>query len=103
MSWAAGVVLLAVSVANSGPAAAPIGVLAGVPVAVDAAGSAGIGAGVPSAGVEGAPVTSGCEVGVVGVVGVVGGVGVAGAVVAGPGVTAQVEADVAGESGVAVG
>jgi hypothetical protein len=72
-------------------------------VAVDAGGSAGIGAAAPpdvsSVGAEDAPVTSGWVVGVAAVVGV----GVAGALVVGPGVTAQVDADVAGESGVTVG
>jgi len=73
-----------------------------VDVGVSAGIDVGVLSGVPSFGVEGAPVTSGCVVGVVGIVGVVGVVGV-GVVVAGPGVTAQVDADVAGESGVAVG
>jgi hypothetical protein len=78
----------------------------GVPVTVDVGGSTGIGvAGSPdgsSVGVEDAPVTSGWVDGVVGVVVVVG-VGVAGVVVVGPGVTAQVDADVASESGVTAG
>ena len=76
-----------------------MGLLAGVLVAVEVGGPAGIGVAVspdvPSVGIEGAPVTSG------GVVGVV--VGVAGVVVAGPGVTGQVDADVAGESGITAG
>jgi hypothetical protein len=74
-------------------------------VAVDVGVSTGIGVDVPpdgsSVGAEDAPVTFGWVVGVAAVVGV--GVGVAGAVVAGPGVIAQVDADVAGESGVAAG
>jgi len=104
--------LLAVCRAGFVPSGVPVAALAGGPSAVDAGvaaggggggsagvelgGSAGIEVGGPSTGVEDAPVTCGGKVGEAGVVGVVD-------VAAGPGVTAQFEANVAGESGVAAG